>query len=154
MQQKDDGGAFRPRFSVENGESIDLHGAIEHLLFHCFVLFWATRPSAASTANRRAQASDKHSEWHPLVYIRNLEDDLELYGHPKGKARNADHQPNRIFSMPKTSRNKSETASATLGWSKKSPCVAMNTPSLTTRVTRSSEPRCFLAAARTPKAAV
>ena len=59
-----------------------------------------------------------------------------------------------VFSMPKTSRNWSETASATLGWSKKSPEVAMNTPSRTTRVTLSSEPRCSLAAARTFNAAV
>jgi len=48
-----------------------------------------------------------------------------------------------VFSMPKTSRKRSETASATLGWSKKSSKVAMNTPSRTTRVTRSSEPKCF-----------
>jgi hypothetical protein len=41
-----------------------------------------------------------------------------------------------------------------LGWSKKSPEVAMKTPSRTTRVTLSSDPKCCLAAARALKAAV
>ena len=88
------------------------------------------------------------------VLLGDLEDDFELDRHSEWKAGDTDHQPNRCLSVPKMSRNKSDTASATLGWSKKSPEVAMNTPSRTTRVTRSSEPKFCLAAARALKAAV
>jgi OsmC subfamily peroxiredoxin len=67
--------------------------------------------------------------------------------------------PNRIHTVANVRLDRvgeafAITASATLGWSKKSPEGAMNTPSRTTRVTRSSEPRCSLAAARTFNAAM
>lgn len=59
----------------------------------------------------------------------------------------------RSFS-PKTSRNSSEAASATFGCAKKSPSVAMYATSLTTLITLSSEPRWFLAAESTFRAAI
>src|SRR6266702_7230287 len=45
------------------------------------------------------------------------------------------------FSSPKTRTSISEAASATLGCSRKSPSVAIDTPSLTIRLTLSSEPK-------------
>jgi hypothetical protein len=38
MQKKNGGSVFWPRFPVEDGESIDIHRAIENLLFHGVVL--------------------------------------------------------------------------------------------------------------------
>jgi hypothetical protein len=54
----------------------------------------------------------------------NFEDDIKFYRHPERKAGNADYHPHRCFLDAKDIPNRSETASATLGWSKKSPEVA------------------------------
>src|SRR5579871_2750286 len=39
MQEKNGGSVFRSRLSVEDGEPVDLHCPIKHLLFHGFLLF-------------------------------------------------------------------------------------------------------------------
>jgi hypothetical protein len=115
-------------------------------------------PSAvANSANTamlaRIRYVDRRMFIHPRSTLR-LQRSLRVRWHAERQAGNADHQPHRHLVAPKTSRNRSDAASATRGWSKKSPEVAMNTPSRTTRVTRSSDPRCSLAAASAPKAAV
>ena len=83
-----------------------------------------------------------------------LEDDIESDRDPERKARNADNQPNRCFLDDKDISQQIRDGVRDLGWSTKSPAVAMNTLRRTTRVTQSSEPRCSLAVARTFYAAV
>jgi hypothetical protein len=79
-----------------------------------------------------------------------FEDDIESDRHPEGKARNADYQPNRSF-LDAKDISKQIRDRRPRPWAGRTspPEVAMNTPSRTTRVTLSSEPRCSLAAART-----
>jgi hypothetical protein len=83
-----------------------------------------------------------------------FEDDIEFYRHPERKAGDADHQPNRHLLGTKDSSKQVRDSIRDSGLVKEVAEVAMNTPSRTTRVTRSSEPRWLFAAARTPKAAV
>ena len=83
-----------------------------------------------------------------------LEDDIESDPDPERKARNADYRPNRCFLDAKDISKQIRDGVRDLGWSTKSPAVAMNTLRRTKRVTLSSEPRCSWAVARTFYAAV
>ena len=83
-----------------------------------------------------------------------LGDDIESDWDAERKARNADYRSNRCFLDAKDISKQIRDGVRDLGWSTKSPAVAMNILRRTTRVTRSSEPRCSLAVARTFYAAV
>src|SRR6476660_9045328 len=69
-------------------------------------------------------------------------------GVPRGRLATPYTRRQGLLSFPKTSLNNSEAASATFGWSRTSPEVATDTPSLTIRVTLSSDLKCCLATAR------
>ncbi len=86
--------------------------------------------------------------WRRLRLL-HFEDDIESDRHSERKARNADYQANRCFLDAKDISKQIRDGACDLGWSTKSPAVAMNTLRRTTRVTLSSEPRCSLAVART-----
>src|SRR5215472_6879919 len=60
-------------------------------------------------------------------------------GIPSGKLATPITSRTGTLSLPKISRRRSEAPSATFGWSKKSPEVAMNTPRRTTRVIRENQ---------------
>jgi hypothetical protein len=114
VQEKNSGGVFRPRFPVEDGESINGYRAIKHLRFHCFAL----------SLGIHAQGDGKYEGRVARVQFRysaTSKTTSSSIGIPKGRLATPMINRTDVFSMPKTSRKRSETASATLGWSKKSP---------------------------------
>ena len=64
-------------------------------------------------------------------------------GEPSGRLATPITRRDEIVSSPKTSRSNSDAASATFACSVNSGVAATYTPSLTTRLTRFSEPNCF-----------
>src|SRR5580658_7187580 len=103
MQQENDRRIIRPSFSVEDGEPINLHCAIEDLLFHCFLLclgicggyvckhqYQHCNAGADSTCRFRGVHKSSNLPCH-------FKDHFELNWHPQGQTGNPDHQPNRHF---------------------------------------------------------
>jgi hypothetical protein len=66
-------------------------------------------------------------------------------GTPRGRLATPITGRTDVFSMPKDISKQIRDDVRDLGWSTKSPAVAMNTLRRTTRVTLSNEPRCSLA---------
>jgi len=100
MQQENDGRIFRPSFSIENGEPIDLNCAIKDLLFHCF--FPCLGIYAECGGERQYQACNPRDD--PICrsrgvhtspdLLRDFEDNFELDRQAERKTGNADYQPN------------------------------------------------------------
>src|SRR5207248_5529526 len=75
-------------------------------------------------------------------------------GEPSGRLATPKTSREETASSPKRSRSNSDAASAIFGCSVNSGVAATYTPSLTTRLTRFSEPSCFLVSASALSAAV
>ncbi len=101
MQQENGGRIFRPSFSVEDGESINLNCAVEDLLLHSFVLCLGI--CGERGGEHQYQDSDVRED--PICRSRNVhaspdllcnfKDHFKFDRHPQRQAGNANHQPHR-----------------------------------------------------------
>ena len=104
MKQKQGRGVFRPGLPVENGQVVDLHGAIRHRGVHRFLLLLVLSQNPAWSQQYQEKHCDDEKDRCFLVAMRvntpshlrsDFKNHFQLDRHPEWQTCHAEHDPSR-----------------------------------------------------------